>query len=54
MYTLLVDNTKSKLIYFYKVSVVHNVLKPDPDTEPDDLPGHWVIGSTAGEPRVNR
>ena len=31
-----------------------NVFKPDPDTEPDDLPDYWVTGSTAGEPRVNK
>ena len=31
-----------------------NVFKPDPDTEPDDLLGCWVTGSTAGEPRVNK
>ena len=31
-----------------------NVFKPDPDTESDDLPGRWVTGSTAGEPRVNK
>ncbi|WZZ00446.1 hypothetical protein YC2023_072774 [Brassica napus] len=28
-----------------------NVFKSDPDTEPDDLPGCWVTGSTAGELR---
>ncbi|WZZ47411.1 hypothetical protein YC2023_043670 [Brassica napus] len=25
-----------------------NVFKPDPDTEPDDLSGYWVTGSTTG------
>ena len=31
-----------------------NVFKPDPNTELNDLPGSWVTGSTAGEPRVNK
>ena len=34
--------------------VLGNVFKPDPDTEPDDLPDRWVTGSTAGEPQVNK
>ena len=34
--------------------VQSNVLKPDPNTEPDDLPGHRVIRSTADEPRVSK
>ena len=31
-----------------------NVFKPDPDTEPDSLPGYWITGSTADEPWVNK
>ena len=34
--------------------MITNVFKPDPDTEPDELPDRWVIRSTAGEPRVNK
>ena len=34
--------------------VVTNIFKPDPDTEPDDLPGCWVTGSTADEPRIKK
>ena len=31
-----------------------NVFKPDPDTEPNDLPDCWITGSTADEPQVNK
>ncbi|WZY91783.1 hypothetical protein YC2023_064112 [Brassica napus] len=36
------------------MSLMCNVFKPDLDTEPDDLPGCWVTGSTAGEPQAVR
>ena len=31
-----------------------NVFKPDPNTEPNSLPGCWVTGSTADELHVNK
>ena len=34
--------------------VISNIFKPDLDTEPDDLPGRWVTGSTPDEQRVNK
>ena len=42
------------IIYQYHAYDQTNVFKPNPETEPDDLPGHWVTGSTADEPWVNK
>ena len=59
-HVLLVKTGKHCIIYTYFAlnptlsSVITNAFKPSPDTEPDDLPGRWVIGSTAGKPRLNK
>ena len=34
-------------------SVISNVWELDPETEPDNLPGHQVIGSTMNKPNIN-
>lgn len=34
--------------------VTNNVLKPDPNTEPNNLPDHWVTRSTMEKPLINK
>lgn len=46
--------TKDTIKYFNVIYVETNVLKLNPDIEPDDLPTYPVIGSIADEPRINK